>query len=49
LKKAGTNSTVEVFPGTEHGFMFSQRLPYHPQGAEEAWTKLFDLWDRNLK
>lgn len=49
LEKAGTNSSVTVYPGTEHGFLFSERLPYAPVAAEEVWATLFDLWDRTLK
>ncbi|MDP6388889.1 MAG: dienelactone hydrolase family protein [Alphaproteobacteria bacterium] len=49
LDAAGTNYAIDVYPGTEHGFQFAERQVYHPVAAEEAWTKLFDLWDRNLK
>jgi carboxymethylenebutenolidase len=49
LDKAGANYTLEVPPGTLHGFMFAERQAYAPVASEEAWTKLFDLWDRNLK
>ncbi len=49
LDKAKSNYTLEVAPGTLHGFMFAERQAYAPVQSEDAWTKLFDLWDRNLK
>jgi len=49
LEKAGTKNTLDIYPGTEHGFMFSERAAYAPVAAEEAWAKLFDLWERTLK
>ncbi|MDD9917596.1 MAG: dienelactone hydrolase family protein, partial [Rhodospirillaceae bacterium] len=49
LEKAGTAHEVQVFPGTEHGFQFAERAVYAPVAAEEAWEKLFALWERRLK
>ena len=49
LEKAGTAHEVQVFPGTEHGFQFVERSVYAPVAAEEAWDKLFALWERRLK
>ena len=49
LETAGTRHRLEIFPGTEHGFQFSERAAYAPEAAEEAWERLFELWDRNLK
>ena len=49
LETAGTAHEVQVFPGTEHGFQFAERAVYHPVAAEEAWDKLFALWERRLK
>ena len=49
LDAAGTSYAIDVYPGTQHGFQFAERQVYHPVAAEEAWDKLFDLWDRNLK
>ncbi|MBX3665381.1 MAG: dienelactone hydrolase family protein [Burkholderiales bacterium] len=49
LKKAGTKHALETLPGTQHGFCFAERAVYHPAASEHAWTKIFDLWDRNLK
>src|SRR5437667_10052574 len=49
LTKAGTKHVLETIPGTHHGYCFAARADYHPAAAEATWTKLFDLWERNLK
>jgi len=49
LAKAGTRHRLETIPGTHHGYLFSARPDYHAAAAEETWTKLFHLWERNLK
>ena len=49
LDRAGTRHEVEIHPGTQHGFLFAERLAYAPVAAEEAWGKVFGLWERNLK
>jgi carboxymethylenebutenolidase len=49
LDKAGTRYVMETIAGTHHGYCFAARADYNPVAAEETWTKLFDLWDRNLK
>ena len=49
LAKHGVKHTLEVVPGTQHGYQFAERAVYAPVQAEAAWDKLFDLWDRNLK
>jgi carboxymethylenebutenolidase len=49
IKRTGVKATVEVFKGTMHGFAFAERAAYHPVAAEESWSRLFTLWDRNLK
>lgn len=49
LGKVSCKSTVEQLPDTLHGFQFSERQAYSPEGSEHAWSMLFDLWDRNLK
>ncbi len=41
--------TVEVHPGTEHGFCFPQRPQYVEAAAESVWTTVFDLFERRLK
>jgi len=49
LSKTDVKSTVEVFPGTHHGFCFAERAVYSPQASEATWEEIFNLWDRNLK
>jgi carboxymethylenebutenolidase len=49
LARAGTRHRLETIAGTHHGYCFAARPDYHAAAAEETWTKLFDLWERNLK
>jgi carboxymethylenebutenolidase len=49
LKVAGTKYRMETYKAVHHGFCFTGRPDYDPIAAEESWTRLFDLWDRNLK
>jgi carboxymethylenebutenolidase len=49
LKVAGTRYRMETFKGAHHGFCFANRPDYDPVAAEESWTRVTDLWDRNLK
>jgi carboxymethylenebutenolidase len=49
LEKSRTKHRLEVFPDTHHGFCFAARADYDPVAAEAAWTRVFDLWERNLK
>jgi carboxymethylenebutenolidase len=49
LEKAGVKHRIKTLPGTQHGFQFPERAVYAPAASEQAWTMLFDLWDRNLK
>ena len=49
LKAAGTKYRMETYKGVHHGFCFANRPDYDPIAAEESWTRVFDLWDRNLK
>lgn len=49
LEKAGVKHRIKIFPGTQHGFQFPERVAYAAAASEQAWTMLFDLWDRNLK
>ena len=49
LKKAGTKYRMETLANSHHGFCFPNRPDYNPVAAEESWTRIFDLWDRNLK
>jgi carboxymethylenebutenolidase len=49
LKKAGTKYRMETLANSHHGFCFPNRPDYNPVAAEDSWTRIFDLWDRNLK
>lgn len=49
LEQAGTKHTLEVYPGTHHGFCFAERPAYHPQASEATWEKIFALWARHLR
>jgi dienelactone hydrolase len=40
---------METIPGTHHGFTSPERKDYQPAGAEDTWTKIFAMWERNLK
>jgi hypothetical protein len=49
LLPADTKYELEVFPGTHRGFCFPERAVYDTLAAEETWTKIFAMWDRNLR
>ena len=49
LDKAKVKHVLETVPGTHHGYCFAARNDYNPAAADATWTKLFALWDRNLK
>ncbi len=49
LKKAGTRHHIDTFAGTQHGFCFPERQVYAPVASEEAWGRVFGLWERNLR
>ena len=44
----GIDYTVEVHPGTQHGFCFPERPQYVEAAAEKVWDTVFDLFDRRL-
>ncbi len=50
LKATDINSRVEWYPDTRHGFVFPQREGmYHKAAAERHWSRLFAMFDRNLR
>jgi dienelactone hydrolase len=49
LDKHGIKHELTVFPGTEHGFAFSERAVNNTLAAEETWDKMFALWEHTLK
>lgn len=48
LEAHGTNYTIEVHPGTNHGFCFAEREVYNEAAAEKVWDVFFDMCKRNL-
>jgi carboxymethylenebutenolidase len=49
LERAKVKHTLETVAGTHHGYCFAARNDYNAVAADTTWTKLFDLWQRNLK
>jgi len=49
LNRTDVKATVEMYPGTHHGFCFPERAVYDSQASEATWEKIFGLWERNLK
>jgi carboxymethylenebutenolidase len=49
LDNANAKYELKVFPGTQHGFCFPERVVYDALAAEETWSKIIAMWDRNLK
>jgi carboxymethylenebutenolidase len=49
LDTCNINYRLEWYPGAEHGFAFPDRGEiYHKPSAERHWSRLFDLFRRNL-
>jgi len=46
---AGCAGRTEWYPGTEHGFAFSERPMYVKDASERHWERLHDLFDRRLR
>ena len=50
LQAGGVPHRVEWYPGAQHGFAFPLRAGiYDKPSAERHWTRLFSLFDRQLK
>ena len=49
LASVGADARVEWYPGTHHGFAFPQRPVFDRAAAERHWSRLFSLFDRNLR
>ena len=49
LDQADVKYQLKIFPGRHYGFCFPERAVYDTLAAEETWTKIFAMWDRNLK
>lgn len=49
LASVGVSYRIEWYPGTVHGFVFTQRpAAYQQRGAERHWERLFSLFRRRL-
>ena len=49
LAGTGINYRIEIYPGTEHGFVFPLRQgKYHKASAERHWERLLALYGRCL-
>ena len=49
LASVGTNYRIEMYPETEHGFVFPLREGrYHKASAERHWERLLSLYQRCL-
>lgn len=40
--------TIEVYPNTEHGFIFPERYCFSPEGADRHYERLADLFGQRL-
>ena len=49
MQAAGINHTIEIYPDTEHGFVFPLRAVYKNPAAERHWETMLALFDRCLK
>jgi carboxymethylenebutenolidase len=49
LRRAGVKHEIEVFPDTEHGFVFPLRYCYQESGAERSWQRVFEFFGRVLR
>lgn len=49
LVEAGNPGEVEWYPGTEHGFAFSERPQYDRDASDRHWERLHDLFGRQLR
>ena len=48
LAAAGVDHTIEVYPETEHGFVFPQRPVYAKAASERHWETMLALFGRRL-
>ncbi|MBI4463506.1 MAG: dienelactone hydrolase family protein [Acidobacteria bacterium] len=49
LRELGKNFQHHVYSGAGHGFFCNERDSYHPEAARDAWQKLRDFLEKNLK
>jgi carboxymethylenebutenolidase len=49
FEEAHAKFEIEVYPKTEHGFVFPSRYCYDKPAAERHWERLFELFGRALR
>ncbi len=49
MQVAGVEHTIEIYPDTEHGYVFPQRPVYKKAAAERHWETMLALFDRRLR
>ncbi len=49
MQAAGINHAIEIYPDTEHGFVFPLRPVYKKAAAERHWETMLALFDRRLR
>lgn len=49
LTSAGVDHEVVHYPEAGHGFFCNQRSDYNPHAAQDAWTRVKDLFAQTLK
>lgn len=48
LDEHAIENRIELYPGTEHGFVFPSRRPYHKLSAERQWQRVLSLFGATL-
>ena len=48
LDQIDANYSMEIYPGTEHGFCFPKRYCYAPEADARHWAAITDLFKRRL-
>lgn len=49
LKQGGKTYELVTYPGADHGFFNNHKVEYHPQAAQQAWTKMLGWLGQHLK
>jgi carboxymethylenebutenolidase len=49
IRQTRGNVELEIYPGTHHGFAFTQRPAFDKPAAERHWERLFSLFGDTLK
>ena len=45
----GVHCRIELYRGREHGFALRGRRVYHKSSSERHWTRIFEMFGRNLQ